>query len=465
MSSINFLGSYSGIDQTTVDQLMEVEKMPLVQMSEQKTEYESEKDAWKDINTRLDTLMTKLKDLKYSSAFLSKTATSSDSSVVSGTASSSALNGSYQIGVSRLATSTRVIGENILAADQDNSTELGIAGSFTLSNDDGDSVVITIDLTDSLTTINTMINDETDTTGIESTIIDGRIVLQDSVTGSRSIGLSDSDGTTLEALGIGSGKVSTAGNTALFTVNGISIERDNNTVTDAVEGLSFTLSGETAAGEYETITVGADTASTVEKVQAFVDQYNSTLSFMQATIDVGDLEADESGAGALAGDPTLQRMITNLRTFVAESLTGLDSSITDVSQLGITTTDKSGQLTFDSSDLISALETDAENVKNFFYDTDVEGEAIGFEAKMETYLNSLIADSTGIVEIKQDGIQKTLDDLEDSIEAFNDRMELREQYYITMFAKLDVALQQAEAQMSWLTSQLSSLTGLSSESE
>jgi flagellar hook-associated protein 2 len=462
MSSINFLGSYSGIDQSTVDQLMEVEKMPLVQMSQQKIEYESEQGAWKDINTRLDSLMTRLKELKYSAAYMTKTATSSDSSVVSGSASSDALDGSYQIQVTRLATTTRVIGEDILAVDQDNSSEMNIEGTFTLGNNDGDSVEITVALTDSLSSISDLINNESETTGIESTIIDGRIVLQDSVTGGRSIGLSDSDGTTLESLGLGLGKTTDTGNTALFSVNGISIERDSNTVTDAVEGLSLTLSSETAVGEYETLTVGVDTDNTVDKVQDFVDQYNSTLAFMQDANDVGDVEADISGAGALAGDPTLQRMVSNLRTYVTGSVSGLDSSIVDLSQLGIKTEDRSGQLVFDSSDLVEALEVDPENVKNFFYNTDAEGDAIGFEAKLESYLNSLIADSTGIVEVKRDGIQRTLDDLEKSIESFSDRMETREQYYINMFAKLDVAMQQAESQMSWLTSQLS---GLSSQSE
>lgn len=465
MASISFLGSYSGIDQATIDQLMEVEKVPLVQMSEQKTEYETEKYAWKDINTRVDNLMTALKELKFSTTFMSKTATSSDSSVVSGSASSTALNGSYQIGVTRLATTTRVIGTDILDPGEDHDTVLELTGAFTLGNDDGDSVELTIEATDSLSSIALKINDETETTGIEATVIDGRLVLQDTVTGARTINLSDTDGTTLEALGLATGMTSTAGDTAQFSVNGISIERDSNTIDDAVEGLTFTLKGETAVGEYETLTVGIDTANAVSKVQSFVNQYNTTLAFMQDANDVGDPEADVSGAGALAGDPTLQRLISNLRTYTMESMTGLDSSIGDLSQIGITTTDKSGQLVFDSTELVEALETDAENVRTFFYDTDESGETMGFEVKMEDYLNSLIATNTGILEVKQDGLASSLKTLEDRIDAFNDRMEDREAYYVRIFTKLDVALQEAESQMSWLTSQLNSLSGLTTDSE
>lgn len=463
MAGINFLGSYSGIDQSTVDQLMAVEKMPLVQMSEKKTKYESQQNAWKDVNTRLDSLMTKLKDLKYTATYMSKTATSSDSSVVSGSAESDALNGSYQISVTTLASSTRVIGANVLAEGQDNSTELGLTGSFTIENDDAVSAEITIEATDSLASIVDKINDSSETIGIGATIIDGRIVMQDQEIGTRNITLTDTDGLTLNNLGLGAASNTVTGDNAQFSVNGIDIVRSTNVITDAVEGLSLTLSKETAVDEYETITVGANTSGAVEKVQAFVDQYNSTLSFLQDANSVGDLDAAVSGAGTLASDPTLQRMISSLRTNIGGSISGLDSSIGDLSQLGIKTIDKFGQLTFDSSKFVSELTSDPENVKNFFYDTDAEDNNIGFEAKMETYLNSLLATGTGIVDIKEDGLERSLKDIEKQVESFNNRMELREQYYIRMFTRLDVALQQAEAQTSWLSSQLAGLSGSSQE--
>ncbi|MBN2258979.1 MAG: flagellar filament capping protein FliD [Clostridiales bacterium] len=460
---INFVGSYSGIDQGTIDQLMAVEKMPLVQMSEKKTAFESEKYAWKDVNTRLDSLMTKLKELKYTATYMTKSATSSDASVVTGTATSSALNGSYRIEVGQLASVSRFTGSKVLVEGQDNSTELGLSGAFTLDNADGVSVEIAVEATDSLGSIADKINDQSGDTGVEATVIDGRMVFQDKETGERNMTLTGVDTFDLNSLGLDTGSVMTLGGNAEFSVNGIDIIRSSNTITDAVEGLSFTLSGETSLGSYETLTVGLDTAGTVGKVQAFVDQYNSTLSFMQDMNSVGDLEADVTGAGALAGDPTLQRMISSLRTNIAGSISGLDSSIGDLSQLGIKTVDKYGQLTFDSSKLVTALNENAENVKNFFYSTNTEDVNVGFEVKMESYINSLIATGTGIVEVKEDGLSRSLKDLDDQIERFNDRMDVREQYYLNMFAKLDVAMQQAEAQMSWLTSQLAGLSGNTAE--
>lgn len=458
MTSINFLGSYSGIDQSAVDQIIAAEKLPLISMIEQKTEYEAEKNAWKDINTRLDSLMTKIKKLKYSSVFMSKIATSSDISVVSGTADSEALNGKYQISVTTLASSTCVTGDDILIEGQDNYTELGLSGSFTIENDNSVSSEITVEKTDSLSSIVNKINDVSDTLEIAAIIIDGRIMIQDKETGIRNITLSDIDGVTLDNLGLGSTSSTVVGDNAQFSVNGIDIVRSTNVISNAIEGLNLILNKETAAGEYATILVSADTENTVGKLQAFVEQYNSTLLFMQEKNDVGELD-DLISAGTLAGDPTLQRMISNLRINITGQISGLDSSIGDLSQIGITTVDKFGQLQFKSSNLVDALNENPENVMNFFHDGDADDNSIGFEAKIETFINGLIASGTGIVEVKKDGIERSLKDIENRVERFNSRMERREQYYIRMFAKLDVALQRAEGQMSWLTSQLAGLSG------
>jgi len=466
-SGINFLGSYSGIDQTTIDSLMEMERLPLVQMANQKTEYESKQGAWRDINTRLDSLMTKVRDLQYGSVYEGKTANSTDSETVSASATSDAMNGSYELEVDRLATSSRIIGSKVLADGETNDTVLGVTGSFTITNDEGTFETITLEATDTISTIVSAINDLNDTLEVSATVVDGRLVIEDDNTGARTLTLADTDGTPLATIGLDvtdPDVTSETGLTAQFSINGISVERDTNSVDDAVEGLTIILGAETEEGTSESIRVANNTATTVEKVEAFIAQYNSTLSFLQEKSNAGDPETAGS-AGALAGDSTLQRIISSLRTMVSSSVSGLDSEFTNASQLGITTIDKDGQLQLDSSELTDALVEDAEAVKNFFHDTDAEGEEIGLTANLENYINSLIATGTGITEVREDGLERSLDTLSDRIDAFNDRMEMRESYYIRMFTRLDVALQQAESQMSWLTSQLGSLSGLSTSGD
>ncbi|MBK5251262.1 MAG: flagellar filament capping protein FliD [Peptostreptococcaceae bacterium] len=464
-SGINFLGSYSGIDQSTIDSLMEMEKLPLVQMASQKTEYESKQDAWRDINTRLDSLMTKVRDIQYDSVYEGKAATSTDSGTVSAAATAEAMSGTYEIVIGRIATSSRIIGAKVLAVGETNDTALGIAGSFTITNGDGLFETVMVEATDTLSTIVGKINNLNDTLEVAATVVDGRLVLKDDNKGARTLTLADAAGTPLASLGLDVVDplvTSETGLTAQFSINGIDIERDTNEIDDAVVGLTITLGAETNVGDSKIITVSNNTAQAIEKVEAFIAQYNSTLAFLQEKSDAGDSETAGSAgsAGTLAGDSTLQRIISRLRTMASSSFSGLDSKFSNASQLGITTIDKEGQLQLNSSKLTDALVEDAKAVKNFFHDTDAAGNEIGLTANLENYINSLIATGTGITEVRADGLQRSLDTLSDRIDAFTDRMETRETYYIRIFTRLDVALQQAESQMSMLTGQLDSLSGL-----
>lgn len=54
MSGISFLGSYSGIDSSVVDQLIEAEKAKGSKFTVRKNQFESKQKAWKDINSKLD---------------------------------------------------------------------------------------------------------------------------------------------------------------------------------------------------------------------------------------------------------------------------------------------------------------------------------------------------------------------------------------------------------------------------
>jgi len=49
MAGINFIGSYSGIDQSIIDKLMEVERLPLNQFNTKKESITEKQNAWKDV--------------------------------------------------------------------------------------------------------------------------------------------------------------------------------------------------------------------------------------------------------------------------------------------------------------------------------------------------------------------------------------------------------------------------------
>ena len=81
--------------QSIVSQLMALESRPLRNLEDKKQKYENQIDVWNDIRTSLLSLQSTLDTLKLSTSFLSKTATSSDTDVVTATAGTDASETTY----------------------------------------------------------------------------------------------------------------------------------------------------------------------------------------------------------------------------------------------------------------------------------------------------------------------------------------------------------------------------------
>ncbi|MEW8973772.1 MAG: flagellar filament capping protein FliD [Tissierellaceae bacterium] len=465
MSDISFIGSYSGVDQAMIDKLMQAERKPLVQMSNKKTSLLEKQNAWKDINTRLDSLFEKIKVLQKPETFTSRKAKSTNEDIVTMSPSKDAANGTYKINIKQLATSTTIIGKKVLPEDKSISDDLGFNGSFTIVNKDEVEANIEVKAEDSLKDIVDKINaktkdwkDENDETvkgtGISATIIDGRIVLTDEKTGARDIQLS---GDIVGDLGLDTGKE--IGQKAEFTINGVEVQKDSNTVSDVIEGVTINLNKVHKDDEYDTVTVSLDTEKASKAVKDFVDQYNSTMKFIEEKLDAGDPEKEVS-AGTLCGDGSLMRLHSNLRMMVTDRIGNGDTNIRDISQLGVTTKDRFGELQLDTGKLNKALSEDPQNVMNFFMSKTEDGKEIGFVPRINEYVDSFISTKNGIIKEKNESYDKALKDLNRQIENFNARMERKEKYYIKMFTALDIAMMKSEDQMSWLQNQVDSMNSI-----
>ncbi|WP_312713119.1 flagellar filament capping protein FliD, partial [Proteiniclasticum ruminis] len=277
--SINFMGSYSGIDQTMIDQLMAIEKRPLVQMSERKTTMESQKNAWNDVRTRLNNLFEKIKVLQNSDTFSSMKATGSESATM--TTSKNSPEGVYEISVQQLATKTSVIGGKIVEASSDSTKALGLTGTFKLNTEGKDAKEIEIVETDTVRTIAEKINAVSKESGVRASIIDNRLVLNNLETGVKEIQLIEQpESAILNQLGLKDTSEVIEGKNAMFKVNGVSVEKESNSVKDVVEYTTINLTKAHAAGSSDTITISKDTSKVEEAVKGFVDQYNSTMTFI-----------------------------------------------------------------------------------------------------------------------------------------------------------------------------------------
>ena len=123
------VGLVSGINTgDIINQLIAIEQQPVTQLQTRISSLAAQKAAYTSLSSSLTSIQQNAQTLAKASTFQNATATSSDDTVVSATASAGAAQGSYQLQVARLVTTQQVISTGV----QDlNSSKIG-AGTITI---------------------------------------------------------------------------------------------------------------------------------------------------------------------------------------------------------------------------------------------------------------------------------------------------------------------------------------------
>jgi flagellar hook-associated protein 2 len=157
--AIQLAGLASGIDWSTlVNELVAAERAPETQMQAQQATLGTENTAWQSIGNDLTTLQSSVKTILGANFFTSRTTSVSDSSVASATADGTAALGTYQFGITQLASDAVQQGATVSASPLSTTNVVSnvvlgtapfattpTAGTFTV---DGD--IVTISTTDTL---------------------------------------------------------------------------------------------------------------------------------------------------------------------------------------------------------------------------------------------------------------------------------------------------------------------------
>lgn len=133
MATVTALDSYFT---TLISSLMEIERQPLARMTTQRDSFNVKRGAYSDLNTKLDSLQDAVKALRSSTASTALTAgrsttitpADSNTSVLTATASKSAIVGQYDLSVTNLAKAQRRASAVQTSVDQ----ALGKTGTFWL---------------------------------------------------------------------------------------------------------------------------------------------------------------------------------------------------------------------------------------------------------------------------------------------------------------------------------------------
>lgn len=473
VSSSSYMGQYTGITSDTIDQLLQSDELRKTVIQNKIDKINTKSQAWTDISTRLGNLTSKLEVLQDEATYQTKKVTSSDDTIATISGTSDSLEGSYDLVVKQLATASKLTGGVVSKSDGTTkiSTKdaLGYSGKLTITNGatDGSDKALTVEIdvkaTDSLKDIANAINnakDPSDSTGTKSaglkaTLVNNQLVVSSEEMGDRTLTIG---GDLKDSLGFANSQT-TRGQSAKFTLDGIEMERNSNSPTDVVDGVTLNFK---KADATKTITLGLtnDTDKELSAVKDFVSQYNSVMSFLSEKMDVGDPSKSDNKTGALAGDSTLISLQSKLQSTVlgGKSVNGVSAST-----LGLSV-DRNGTLSLDETKFKAQLAKNPNAVKDFFFvDTSTKyatektgtGYTADFKAVIDRY-TSTKSGSEGVISLRKSSYQSEIKDYNKQIERITEQIATKRARYVTMFTNLDAAIGNLQSQFSYFQSQNSS---------
>ena len=386
---ISTAGIGSGLDvESIVTKLMSTEQGPLTAVTKQKTSYESQISAYGTLKSGLATFQAAVKNLSDIAKFNTQTAVSGDATVVSASSNGAATIGNYSLTVRQLAQPQKISLPGVASVY----TPIG-SGTLTISfgtyNSTGNTFSPNLDKVAKSLTItpanNTLsgIRDAINAgdLGVNASIVnDGvtnRLVISSKDSGaanSMKISVSDADSTNFDTSGLsqlaydptltaGAGKNLSelqAAKSSIVDIDGITVTKSSNIVTDALEGVTLNLL-KVQVGTPVDLTVGRDQTTVEKSVTDFVKAFNDINTTLR---NLTKYDSTGKSSGVLLGDATTRSISTKIKLTLTNALTS-NGTLNSLSQIGVSF-QKDGTLLLDSTKLKTAIQNNADGIAGIF---------------------------------------------------------------------------------------------------
>lgn len=220
------------------------------------------------------------------------------------------------------------------------------------------------------------------------------------------------------------------------SAGGYSIVSQTNTFTDAMPGVTFTVSA-AAVNQDVTINVSDDVSGLSDKVSALVDAIN------QAKSGIATLTAK---GGLFQGDSTMNSIGFDL----ASAISGGTVNGQSLTKYGIDM-DKDGVVSFDAATFTAAYQADPQGT------LDAIGNG-GFATTMRQIGDAASLPSVGSLSVAYAADLAKVDDLNTQISNWDDRLATAKTQLQTKYTAMQTALAKLQSQGDWLTSMFKSIT-------
>ena len=429
--AFNGSSTYSSSFQTVLDNAVQRASLPMQLMQDEVTTLTGQQTALTTLEGDFVSLQGAVASIN-SAVQGTPTATSSDTSVVTASANSNALAGTYSIEVDQAGSSSVALSNAGSTTVTDPSSQnISSSSSFTLTVN-GVQTTITPSgntLDDLVTAINGA------GAGVTASIVnmggssgaDYRLVLTSDELGPDTIQLNDGATDLMSPL--------SSGALAEYKVNGSSTDvTSTSSQVTLSPGLTVTIQPDATAGNSATVTVTTDYSGLSTALSSFVSAYNSAVTAVQAQTG--------QNAGTLSGDSTVYQL-ENILDNIAEYTGSGSGSVNSLTDLGLDL-DSTGQLSFDSSTFSSLNTTDIQS----FLGSASTG---GFLQMATNAATSATDNSTGIIENNVSALQTQITNENSLISNQQDMITNMETNLETKLSAADAAIATLESEKTYFT--------------
>lgn len=482
MSELSMPGLATGLDTSSIiQQLMSIERRPVALLQSKQKVANTGLDRLRLLNTKFLALETAAKAVMGSgtsatSPFGAKSASSSNNSFFTATASSAATPGTYSIEVLALAKAQKV-GGNAYVGPTANST-LQITNGTKTAN-------INLAAGATVDDVASAINADANS-GLAASVVSGKLVLTGKATGAAenyAITETAGSGNLVNELGLQANATDVAAADASINIAGVNATSATNTFTNALNGVTVTAVATTAVGQTETLTINNDRTTTVNAVKEMVAKFNDIVNQIKEDTKY---DSGTKKGGPLVGDPFVRTITAQLNKQLNEAfaVTGQNGEILNYTDVGLQI-QRDGTVTLDEAKLKDKLNSNPDEVFALFANEDgaVDGGdpsvllnqganagnlGDGIANRLRAFANAMTSASSsynykdaggnryeGGLLSRINTVQKSVNTFDDRIEAYERRLELREKALRMQFTAMEKTVSMLRNQGSYLAGQVS----------
>jgi flagellar hook-associated protein 2 len=454
--SISTLGVGSGLQlQDIIDKLRAVDQQVVDRKKTDITKYESQLEEFTTVKNKLLTLKGAALNLSLSGSFIGRTVSSSTESAMTATTSDGATVKSTVVNVTNLAQQSNWMSNSGFATKDDIVVADGSPDQTLVIQVGTKEISLSVAANTTLSQLTEQINAAADNPGVTASAVnDGldqtkpyKLALTANNFGedARITVLTQLPGVVMAEQ---PSQAAADSLNAKFSMDGISYQRQSNTVNNALFGVTLNFKGTGSS----TITVANNDAGLKEMITTMVTAYNDVVKEVQ---DKSNYDSETKSFGILRGT-TLPNLPFDLQgVMTATNTADPEGNIKSLFDLGLEF-NRDGTVAINDTTLSQAISDYGAGVQAFFLG-DTENNIEGLGDKINNRLRTLTS-TTGILEGEKTAAQSRIDDLNLKITESTARLDKRYELLNQQFVALDTYMNKMTSMSNFLTGQFKSLS-------